>query len=57
MAKFVIAGRADCTRFARAEMLADTLQGMLPDMKVHKVNRLCLRHGVTFLHGHSEIIM
>ncbi len=37
MAKFVIAGRADCPGVARAEILADTLQGMLPDMKVHKV--------------------
>ena len=37
MAKFVIAGRADCPAFARAELLADTLAASLPDFRVHKV--------------------
>jgi hypothetical protein len=39
MAKFVIAGRADCPRFARAEMLADHLAASLPHFRVHKVGR------------------
>ncbi|XP_018585070.1 putative malate dehydrogenase 1B [Scleropages formosus] len=37
MAKFVLAGRADCPHFAKAELLADTLHGNLPDFHVHKV--------------------
>ena len=37
MAKFVIAGRADCPAFARSELLADTLATSLPDFRVHKV--------------------
>lgn len=39
MAKFVIAGRADCPRFARAEMLADQLAASLPHFRVHKVSQ------------------
>ena len=37
MAKFVVAGKADCPYYARAELLADTLACNLPDFKVHKV--------------------
>lgn len=37
MAKFVVAGRAGCPSYARAEMLADKLATNLPDFKVHKV--------------------
>ena len=37
MAKFVVAGRADCPHFARAEALADNAAAKLPDFKVHKV--------------------
>ena len=38
MAKFVIAGRADCPHFARAEMLADQLSASLPHFRVHKAS-------------------
>lgn len=37
MAKFVVAGRAGCPSYARAEMLADKLATNLPDFKVHKI--------------------
>lgn len=37
MAKFVIAGRADCPYFARAELLGDKLAINLPDFKLHKI--------------------
>ncbi|XP_036396688.1 putative malate dehydrogenase 1B [Megalops cyprinoides] len=37
MAKFVLAGRADCPYFAKAEILADFLQINLPNFKVHKI--------------------
>ena len=37
MAKFVIAGRADCSSFARAEMLAELLAARLPHFKLTKV--------------------
>ena len=37
MAKFVIAGKADCPSYARAEALADQLANYLPDFRVHKV--------------------
>ncbi|XP_051839652.1 putative malate dehydrogenase 1B [Antechinus flavipes] len=37
MAKFVIAGKADCPYFAKAELLADYLQRNLPDFRVHKI--------------------
>ena len=36
---FVIAGRADCSRYARAEMLADRLAASLPHFRVHKVGK------------------
>lgn len=39
MAKFVVAGRAGCPSYARAEMLADTLASKLPDFRVNKVHR------------------
>ncbi|KAL4635808.1 putative malate dehydrogenase 1B [Arapaima gigas] len=37
MAKFVLAGRADCPHFAKAELLADALQRNLPDFHIHKL--------------------
>ncbi|KAL2087508.1 hypothetical protein ACEWY4_016336 [Coilia grayii] len=37
MAKFVVAGRADCPHYAKAEVLADLLQRKLPDFRVHKI--------------------
>ena len=37
MAKFVIAGKADCPFFAKAEMLADELQSVLQNFQVHKI--------------------
>lgn len=37
MAKYVIAGKADCPFFAKAEILADELQTILGDFKVHKI--------------------
>ena len=37
MAKYVIAGKADCPFFAKAEMLGDELQKVLTSFKVHKI--------------------
>lgn len=37
MAKYVIAGMADCPFYAKAELLADELASRLPDFKVHKI--------------------
>ncbi|XP_072513668.1 putative malate dehydrogenase 1B [Salminus brasiliensis] len=37
MAKFVLAGKADCPRYAKAELLADLLQRSLPDFHIHKI--------------------
>ncbi|KAJ1186693.1 hypothetical protein NDU88_003474 [Pleurodeles waltl] len=37
MAKFVLAGKADCPYFAKAELLADYLQKNLPNFRVHKI--------------------
>ncbi|KAG9332939.1 hypothetical protein JZ751_014034 [Albula glossodonta] len=37
MAKFVLAGRADCPHFAKAEILADFLQTNLPNFTIHKI--------------------
>ncbi|XP_072198551.1 putative malate dehydrogenase 1B [Excalfactoria chinensis] len=37
MAKLVLAGRAGCPQYARAELLADYLQANLPAFSVHKV--------------------
>ena len=37
MAKFVIAGRADCPFYGKAELLADELSLNLPNFKVHKI--------------------
>ena len=42
MAMFVIAGRADCPRFSRAEMLADQLAASMPHFRVHKASRHAL---------------
>ncbi|XP_074047626.1 putative malate dehydrogenase 1B isoform X2 [Macrotis lagotis] len=39
MAKFVIAGSANCPYFAKAELLADYLQKNLPDFQVHKITQ------------------
>ncbi|XP_029924404.1 putative malate dehydrogenase 1B [Myripristis murdjan] len=37
MAKFVLAGKADCPFYAKAELLADKLQGSLPNFSIHKI--------------------
>ena len=37
MAKFVVAGSADCPFYAKAELLADELSLKLSDFKVHKI--------------------
>ncbi|XP_030634926.1 putative malate dehydrogenase 1B [Chanos chanos] len=37
MAKFVLAGKADCPHYAKAEHLADMLQRSLPDFRIHKI--------------------
>ncbi|XP_041372017.1 putative malate dehydrogenase 1B [Gigantopelta aegis] len=37
MAKFVIAGRADCPYYVRTELLGDRLERNLSDFKVHKI--------------------
>ncbi|XP_007934155.1 putative malate dehydrogenase 1B [Orycteropus afer afer] len=39
MAKFVLAGRADCPYYAKVELLADYLQKNLPDFKIHKITQ------------------
>lgn len=36
MAKFVIAGKANCPHFAKAELLGDYLQRNLPHFSIHK---------------------
>ncbi|XP_056157069.1 putative malate dehydrogenase 1B [Lampris incognitus] len=38
MAKFVIAGKADCPYYAKAELLGDHLQGSLPDFRIKKIS-------------------
>ncbi|XP_047211012.1 putative malate dehydrogenase 1B [Girardinichthys multiradiatus] len=40
MAKFVLAGKADCPYYAKAELLADVLQRSLPNFRVHKISVL-----------------
>ncbi|XP_060716043.1 putative malate dehydrogenase 1B isoform X1 [Tachysurus vachellii] len=37
MANFVLAGKADCPYYAKAELLADLLQSILPDFHIHKM--------------------
>ncbi|XP_069052621.1 putative malate dehydrogenase 1B isoform X2 [Lepisosteus oculatus] len=37
MAKFVLAGRADCPYYAKAELLADLLQRNLPSFSIYKI--------------------
>ncbi|XP_029030419.1 putative malate dehydrogenase 1B isoform X2 [Betta splendens] len=37
MAKFVLAGKADCPYYAKAELLADALQLSLPNFKIRKI--------------------
>ncbi|XP_005397048.1 PREDICTED: putative malate dehydrogenase 1B isoform X2 [Chinchilla lanigera] len=39
MAKFVIAGKADCPYYAKAELLADYLQKSLPDFQIFKITQ------------------
>ncbi|KAF6361796.1 malate dehydrogenase 1B [Rhinolophus ferrumequinum] len=39
MAKFVLAGRADCPFYAKAEVLADYLQKNLPDFQIFKITQ------------------
>uniref|UniRef100_A0A673KQD2 Malate dehydrogenase 1B, NAD (soluble) n=1 Tax=Sinocyclocheilus rhinocerous TaxID=307959 RepID=A0A673KQD2_9TELE len=37
MAKLVLAGKADCPYYAKAELLADVLQRNLPDFHIHEI--------------------
>ncbi|XP_054442097.1 putative malate dehydrogenase 1B [Pteronotus mesoamericanus] len=39
MAKFVLAGKADCPYYAKAELLADYLQKNLPDFQIYKITQ------------------
>ncbi|XP_060050037.1 putative malate dehydrogenase 1B isoform X2 [Erinaceus europaeus] len=39
MAKFVLAGRADCPYYAKAELLADYLHKNLPEFQIHKITQ------------------
>ncbi|XP_070588080.1 putative malate dehydrogenase 1B isoform X2 [Erythrolamprus reginae] len=39
MAKFVLAGRADCPYYAKAELLADYLVKNLPNFRIHKITQ------------------
>ncbi|MEJ1271967.1 malate dehydrogenase 1B NAD (soluble) [Cricetulus griseus] len=39
MAKFVIAGKANCPYYAKAELLADYLQKNLPDFQIFKITQ------------------
>ncbi|XP_064516670.1 putative malate dehydrogenase 1B isoform X2 [Pseudopipra pipra] len=39
MAKFVVAGKANCPYYAKAEHLADCLQAALPNFRVHKITQ------------------
>nr|XP_056717186.1 putative malate dehydrogenase 1B [Euleptes europaea] len=65
MAKFVLAGKADCPYYAKAELLADYLQTNLPHFRVHKITQhpdnwekwlqeICEKNG--WKHKHSPII-
>ncbi|KAM3857152.1 putative malate dehydrogenase 1B [Diretmus argenteus] len=38
MTKFVLAGKADCPYYAKAELLADLLQLSLPNFSIHKIS-------------------
>ncbi|XP_034006878.1 putative malate dehydrogenase 1B [Trematomus bernacchii] len=40
MAKFVLAGKTDCPHYAKAELLADSLQRCLPNFRIHKISVL-----------------
>uniref|UniRef100_A0A672YV85 Malate dehydrogenase 1B, NAD (soluble) n=1 Tax=Sphaeramia orbicularis TaxID=375764 RepID=A0A672YV85_9TELE len=35
--KFLVSGKTDCPYYAKAELLADTLQRCLPDFRTHKI--------------------
>ncbi|XP_060638736.2 putative malate dehydrogenase 1B [Anolis sagrei] len=39
MAKFVLAGKADCPFYAKAELLADYLDKNLPNFRIHKITQ------------------
>nr|XP_046238892.1 putative malate dehydrogenase 1B [Scatophagus argus] len=65
MAKFVLAGKADCPHYAKAELLADSLQISLPYFRIHKISILpdewkewleatCKRNG--WKHEHSPLV-
>ncbi|XP_072434657.1 putative malate dehydrogenase 1B isoform X1 [Chiloscyllium punctatum] len=65
MAKFVVAGKANCNYYAKAELLADYLQKNLPDFHVFKIvqspdnwqswlQALCKKNG--WVHQKSPII-
>lgn len=50
MAKFVIAGRVDCPRYAKAEMLSETLSAQLPHFNINKVIEIeCSIYRSTFI--------
>ncbi|XP_048368112.1 putative malate dehydrogenase 1B [Sphaerodactylus townsendi] len=65
MAKFVLAGRANCPYYAKAELLADYLEKNLPNFRIHKITqhpdnwekwlrKICEQNG--WKHKHSPII-
>uniref|UniRef100_A0A8C5HPL0 Lactate/malate dehydrogenase C-terminal domain-containing protein n=1 Tax=Gouania willdenowi TaxID=441366 RepID=A0A8C5HPL0_GOUWI len=65
MAQFVLAGKANCPFYAKAELLADSLQRCLPDFRVHKVpvlpedwekwlEEICRRNG--WIHQDSPLV-
>ncbi|XP_078407670.1 putative malate dehydrogenase 1B [Cetorhinus maximus] len=65
MAKFVVAGKANCPYYAKAEFVAEYLQKNLPDFQVHKIvqapenwqpwlQALCKKNN--WVHEHSPII-
>ncbi|XP_056389599.1 putative malate dehydrogenase 1B isoform X2 [Hyla sarda] len=65
MAKFVLAGRADCPYYAKAELLANYLQKNLPNFRIHRITQhpddwekwladICMKNG--WKHNHSPII-
>ncbi|XP_048091244.1 putative malate dehydrogenase 1B [Alosa alosa] len=65
MARFVVAGKADCPHYAKAELLADLLQRKLPDFRIHKIcvhpnewkqwlETTCLSNG--WEHEHSPLV-
>ena len=56
MAMFVIAGRADCSRYARAEMLADQLAASLPHFRVHKASVTRTGSAQSIMAGYIQLV-